>query len=83
MFRKVMVAVDGSYTLDVAGVVETLRMLRARLILPMHYFDTVTLSRFIERIRGEFPVEMGKEPTVVVSQARLPVEPKVLVLPGR
>jgi L-ascorbate metabolism protein UlaG (beta-lactamase superfamily) len=79
----VMVAVDGSYTLDVAGVVETLKMLRARLILPMHYFEMSTLGRFLDRIRGDFAVEMGKEPSVVVSQAKLPGEPKVLVLPGR
>jgi L-ascorbate metabolism protein UlaG (beta-lactamase superfamily) len=79
----VMVAVDGSYTMDVAGVVEALRRLRARLILPMHYFDTSTLGRFLDRIRNDFAVEMGKESTVVVSQATLPTEPKVLVLPGR
>jgi L-ascorbate metabolism protein UlaG (beta-lactamase superfamily) len=79
----VMVAVDGSYTMDVAGVVETLRALRARLILPMHYFDTFTLRRFLDRIRGDFAVETGQESSVVVSQATLPAEPKVLVLPGR
>jgi L-ascorbate metabolism protein UlaG (beta-lactamase superfamily) len=79
----VMVAVDGSYTMDISGVVETLRTLHARLILPMHYFDGATLARFLDRIRSDFPVEMGKEPTIVVSQATLPVEPKVLVLPGR
>jgi L-ascorbate metabolism protein UlaG (beta-lactamase superfamily) len=79
----VMVAVDGSYTLDVAGVVETLRTLRARLVLPMHYFDTYTLERFLDRVRSDFTVEMGKEASVVVSPATLPSEPKVLVLPGR
>ena len=77
-----MVAVDGSYTMDVAGVVETLKTLRARLILPMHYFNPYTLNRFLDRIRADFPVEMAAEPVVVVSQATLPAEPKVLVLPG-
>jgi L-ascorbate metabolism protein UlaG (beta-lactamase superfamily) len=79
----VMVAVDGSYTMDVAGVVETIKTLRARLILPMHYFDTSTLNRFLDRIRSDFDVEMGKDSTIVVSQSGLPTEPKVLVLPGR
>jgi L-ascorbate metabolism protein UlaG (beta-lactamase superfamily) len=79
----VMVAVDGSYTLDVAGVVETLKTLRARLILPMHYFETFTLNRFLDRIRANFAVETSKESSIVVSQATLPGEPKVLVLPGR
>jgi L-ascorbate metabolism protein UlaG (beta-lactamase superfamily) len=79
----VMVAVDGSYTLDIAGVVETLRALKARLILPMHYFETFTLNRFLDRIRADFPVEMSDKSSVVVSQATLPRAPKVLVLPGR
>ena len=79
----VMVAVDGSYTMDIAGVVETLKTLRARLILPMHYFDTFTLSRFLDQIRNDFPVEMGRESSIVVARPTLPAEPKVLVLPGR
>lgn len=79
----VMVAVDGSYTLDVAGVVETLKSLRARLVLPMHYFDMVTLNRFLDRIHSDFAVEMGTQSSIVVSRATLPKEPKVLVLPGR
>lgn len=79
----VMVAVDGAYTMDIAGVVDTLKTLRARLILPMHYFEMYTLNRFLDRIRGDFAVETGQESSVVVSQATLPAEPKVLVLPGR
>jgi L-ascorbate metabolism protein UlaG (beta-lactamase superfamily) len=79
----VMVAVDGSYTLDIAGVVQTLKALRARLILPMHYFETYTLNRFLDRIRGDFAVEMSDKSSVVVSQATLQGDAKVLVLPGR
>jgi L-ascorbate metabolism protein UlaG (beta-lactamase superfamily) len=78
----VMVAVDGSFTMDVAGVVDTLKTLRARLILPMHYFNPYTLNRFLERIKSELPVETSAEPSIVVSQLTLPSEPKVLVLPG-
>jgi L-ascorbate metabolism protein UlaG (beta-lactamase superfamily) len=78
----VMVPVDGSYTMDVAGIVEVLKALRARLILPMHYFNPYTLNRFLDRIRTDFPVEMASSSTIVVSQQSLPSEPKVLVLPG-
>jgi L-ascorbate metabolism protein UlaG (beta-lactamase superfamily) len=78
----VMVPVDGSYTMDTAGMVEVLRSLRARLILPMHYFNAYTLNRFLDRVRGEFAVEIADEAMIVVSQATLPSEPKVLVLPG-
>jgi L-ascorbate metabolism protein UlaG (beta-lactamase superfamily) len=79
----VMVAVDGSYTMDVEGVVETLKTLRARLILPMHYFNPNTLNRFLERIGNDFPVERSETPEITVSQATLPAEPKILVLPGQ
>jgi L-ascorbate metabolism protein UlaG (beta-lactamase superfamily) len=78
----VMVAVDGSYTMDVDGVVETLKTLRARLVLPMHYFNPYTLDRFLQRIGNDFPVERSADPSIVVSQATLPGSPKVLVLPG-
>jgi L-ascorbate metabolism protein UlaG (beta-lactamase superfamily) len=78
----VLVPVDGSYTMDVTGMVEVLKALRARLILPMHYFNSYTLNRFLERIAGDFPVERSSESTIVVSQATLAGEPKVLVLPG-
>jgi L-ascorbate metabolism protein UlaG (beta-lactamase superfamily) len=78
----VMVPVDGSYTMDTAGMVEVLKALRARLILPMHYFNPYTLNRFLDRIRNDFPVETATEPVIIVSQAALPSEPKVLVLPG-
>jgi L-ascorbate metabolism protein UlaG (beta-lactamase superfamily) len=78
----VLAPVDGSYTIDVPGMIEVLKALRARLIVPMHYFSQFTLNRFLEQIRNDFPVEMATEPTIVLSQATLPAEPKVLVLPG-
>ena len=78
----VMVPVDGSYTMDTAGMVEVLKALRARLILPMHYFNLYTLNRFLDRIRNDFAVKTATEPVIIVSQATLPSEPKVLVLPG-
>jgi L-ascorbate metabolism protein UlaG (beta-lactamase superfamily) len=78
----VMVPVDGSYTMDTAGMVEVLKALRARLILPMHYFNPYTLERFLDRVRGEFPVEMADSPVMIASQATLPGNPKIVVLPG-
>jgi L-ascorbate metabolism protein UlaG (beta-lactamase superfamily) len=78
----VMVMVDGGYSMDVPGVVEVLKALRARLILPMHYFNPFTLNRFLDAIRNDFPTETSSGPSIVVSQATLPSNPKVLVLPG-
>lgn len=78
----VFVPVDGAYTMDVAGMVEVLQTLRARLIIPMHYFNQFTLTRFLDRVKGEFPIEENPTSTIIVSQDTLPTEPKVLILPG-
>ncbi|AXK82166.1 hypothetical protein DW352_17515 [Pseudolabrys taiwanensis] len=79
----VFVPVDGSYTLDLEGMIEVLKSLKAPLMVPMHYFSAYTLDRFLGRIRQEWDVEVAEVPSVVVSKASLPSKPKVLVLPGR
>ncbi len=78
----VMVPVDGSYTMDQDSMVETLQVVKARLILPMHYFGQATLSRFLARLGQDFEVELNGEPEITVSVATLPQSPTVLVLPG-
>jgi L-ascorbate metabolism protein UlaG (beta-lactamase superfamily) len=79
----VLVPVDGGYTMDIGGMVEVVRALRARLIIPMHYFNQNTLARFIERMKSDFAVDMAPDPDIVLSARTLPKEPIVLVLPGR
>lgn len=78
----VMAAVDGSYTLDVEGMVNVLKDLHARLVLPMHYFGAATLQRFLDRLGRDFEVKISESPTIVLSRADLPDKPEVLVLPG-
>jgi L-ascorbate metabolism protein UlaG (beta-lactamase superfamily) len=78
----VMVPVDGSYTLDLDGMIEVLHALKARMIIPMHYFSGFTLERFDTRIGRDWLVEMSQIPSMVVSKATLPAQPKVVVLPG-
>jgi hypothetical protein len=51
-------------------------------MIPMHFFSTYTLHRFLERAQQNWPVEMSEIPSLVVSKASLPAAPKVLVLPG-
>lgn len=79
----VLMAVDGSYTLDLEGMIEVLKALKAPLMIPMHYFSSFTLNNFLDRIRKEWEVEIAAVPTLVVSKTTLPAKPKVLVLPGR
>ena len=78
----VLVPVDGSYTLDLDGMVEVLQALKAPLMIPMHYFSAYTLDRFLQRVRQEWDVEVAEIPSLVVSKTGLPAKPKVLVLPG-
>jgi L-ascorbate metabolism protein UlaG (beta-lactamase superfamily) len=78
----VLVPVDGSYTLDLDGIVEVLHALKASLMIPMHYFTTETLNRFLDRVHKEWPVEVAEVPSVLVSKETSPQSPKILVLLG-
>jgi hypothetical protein len=78
----VLVPVDGSYTLDLNGMIEVLKALHAPLMLPMHYFSQFTLGRFLERARGSFAIEEASLPTLVVTRETLPKQQTVRVLPA-
>jgi L-ascorbate metabolism protein UlaG (beta-lactamase superfamily) len=78
----VLAPVDGAYTLDLDGMMEVLKALKAPLMIPMHYFSAFTLERFLARARQDWEVEMNATPSIVLSRANLPKTPKVLVLPG-
>ena len=79
----VMAPVDGGYTLDLPGMMEVLTALKAQLIIPMHFFSTYTLDRFLAKAQEQWPVERAEIPSLVLSKTTLPPSPKVLVLPGR
>lgn len=79
----VLVPVDGGATLDLDGMVEVLHALKAPLMIPMHFFSSFTLDRFLQRVRPEWDVETAEIPSTLVSKTTLPTKPKVLVLPGR
>jgi L-ascorbate metabolism protein UlaG (beta-lactamase superfamily) len=78
----VLVPVDGSYTLDLDGMIEVLRGLKARMVIPMHYFSEFTLDRFLAQVGREWEVERSAVPSVLLSKATLPEKPRLLVLPG-
>jgi L-ascorbate metabolism protein UlaG (beta-lactamase superfamily) len=78
----VMVPVDGNMTLDLEGMMEVLQALKAPLMIPMHYFSSFTLDRFLQQARKNWEVEMSAVPSVLLSKTTLPTAPKVLVLPG-
>jgi hypothetical protein len=62
---------------------EVLKALKAPLMIPMHYFSSFTLQRFLDRAQvAEFDIARHEVPTVIVSRATLPKKQQVLVLPG-
>jgi L-ascorbate metabolism protein UlaG (beta-lactamase superfamily) len=78
-----LVPVDGGYTLQAFDMMEVLRSINARLMLPMHYCNPSTLERFLSSAREHFPVEFSEKVSITISRETLPRQPKILVLPGR
>jgi L-ascorbate metabolism protein UlaG (beta-lactamase superfamily) len=80
----VFAPVDGTLTLDTDGMIEVLQSMKAQLVIPMHFFSSFTLHRFLDRAKDhKWDVEFAPVPSTVVSKTTLPKTPKVLVLPGR
>lgn len=78
----VMVPVDGGYTMGQTEMLEVMRTLKARIVIPMHYFGPTTLNRFIGMMGNDFELEVASTPERIVSLSTLPDSPKLLVLPG-
>ncbi len=78
----VLVPVDGTYTMAQANMLAVLKELKARIVLPMHYFGPETLSRFIAGLSGSFEVDYQTSASITLSAAKLPDRPKLIVLPG-
>ena len=77
-----MVPVDGGYTMGQAEMLDVMRTLKARIVIPMHYFGPSTLGRFIGNMGKDFRLETASTPERIVSVDTLPDTPKLLVLPG-
>lgn len=79
----VLAPVDGSYTLDVDGMIEVLKALQAPVVIPMHYFNQSTLDRFLGRFASsQYAIERREDPHLLLSRETLPAKPTVIVLPG-
>ena len=78
----VLVPVDGGYTMAQVNMLNVLKDLKARIVIPMHYFGPTTLARFIDNARTHFEVETASSPVLVLSPKDLPAKPKLVILPG-
>lgn len=79
----VLVPVDGSFTMDLGGMVEVLQSLNAPLMIPMHYFGRSTLERFLDQLGPTHEIKRNDSAAITLSRATLPTRPTVMVLPGR
>lgn len=69
--------------METRDMMEVLKFINAPPMVPMHYFNSSTLERFLSAAREHYPVEFSDTASLTLSRATLPRHPKVLVLPGR
>ncbi|NNM73023.1 MBL fold metallo-hydrolase [Enterovirga aerilata] len=78
-----LVPVDGSYTLDIEGMMEVLSAMGPKLIVPMHFFGQSTLNRFLDRARSKsWDTARLDSASMTLSRETLPGTPRVVVLQG-
>jgi L-ascorbate metabolism protein UlaG (beta-lactamase superfamily) len=78
----VMVPVDGGLTMPLPNMMNVLKDIRARVVIPMHYFRSGSLERFTSAASRDFKIEYRDGAVMTVSLETLPREPTVYVLPG-
>jgi hypothetical protein len=76
----VMAPVDGGMTLDLPTMIRTLKRLRSSVVIPMHWFSTFSLDRFVVGMQDEFEIEITDGSDYEVSLRSLPSRPTVVVL---
>lgn len=78
----VLVPVDGSWTMDLDGMLEVIGQLKAKIVVPMHYLSERTLEAFLGRVGATHAIERPGNSSIVLSRATLPDRPIVKVLTG-
>lgn len=76
-----LVPVDGTWTMSHAEMVEVIRQIRPSVVVPMHYFGSSVLGRFLAEIEDEYAIELRETPELLLARANLPSR-TVIVLPG-
>ncbi|MGL4325097.1 MAG: MBL fold metallo-hydrolase [Beijerinckiaceae bacterium] len=76
----VLVPVDGSWTLNIDGMIGVLKQINAPVMVPMHYFSAHSLNRFLDKAQASFKVSRPQSSTMTVTRSRLPDQPTIFVL---
>ncbi|WP_306027063.1 MBL fold metallo-hydrolase [Stappia sp. MMSF_3263] len=80
----VFAPVDNASTLRLDSLVEVIKAVSPRIVIPMHAYTYGSRESFTARMASEgFRIETSASPLYVASRAALPAEQTVLVLPER
>lgn len=80
----VFAPVDNASTLRLDSLVEVIRAVSPRIVIPMHAYTYGSRESFVARMASEgFGVEMSESPLYIASRTTLPAGQTVLVLPER
>ena len=79
----VMAAIDGGTTLDLPTMIRVMDRIKARIVIPMHWFNEASLERFLAGMDGAFAIRRTGESWIEVSPETLPDRPTVMVLEPR
>ncbi len=71
----VMAPVDGGMTLDLPTMILVLKRLKSSVVIPMHWFSTYSLDRFVVGMRDEFDIQVTDGSDYEVSLRTLPSPP--------
>ncbi len=77
----VMAPVDGGLTLPLPEMIALLKHVRSAVVIPMHWFSTGSLDRFLVGMQDQFEIDVRDEPFIEVSLRDLPRTPTVVALP--
>ncbi|TXL78754.1 MBL fold metallo-hydrolase [Vineibacter terrae] len=77
-----MVPIDGSYTMGVPLVVEVVKQVQPQVVLPMHYWGSSQVERFLRLVADSYEAVWPDSRTIDVTKAGLPEKPAVIVVGG-
>jgi L-ascorbate metabolism protein UlaG (beta-lactamase superfamily) len=78
-----MLPIDGSFTMGQQDMLRVIEQIKPSIILPMHFFSSYNLERFLDRMRPTHGVKFRDTPVIELSRSDLPARPEIIVLPGR
>ncbi|WP_299349742.1 MBL fold metallo-hydrolase [uncultured Shimia sp.] len=79
----VMAAVDGGMSLDTETMMRVLRNIKARVVIPMHWFEGWTLEAFLAGMSDEYEIVIDGSSEIELSLRDLPRRPVIRVLAPR